>query len=300
MNFLTATQKGAFFAIFAGLCYGPIGYFGVVLASKGQTLHSMLFWRALVSVLFSLIIIVPQYKKLAFNLKDCLLAIVYGAVFYNLSTVTYFKASDYIDTGPSMVVFFTFPVVVMLINRFYYKKAIPHLSYWAFALIFTGMLCLVDLAGIRGDLFGLFIGVVAATLYGVYIVVTKNIHMDPVVSTLMVSLGCVVGAGTMTLGTHSLVMPVDAQAWGLIVGLGVISTALPILLLLEGLKYISSDRAAILSVSEPIAVVLCGKFLLGEKTTIMHTIGIGIILAGALMVLLSGTLVHQLFRLKRK
>ena len=65
------------------------------------------------------------------------------------------------------------------------------------------------------------------------------------------------------------------------------ATVIPILLMLYGLKYISSEKASILSVLEPVFVVIFGILLLGESLRFLSAVGIVLILAGALMTLFS-------------
>jgi drug/metabolite transporter (DMT)-like permease len=61
------------------------------------------------------------------------------------------------------------------------------------------------------------------------------------------------------------------------------------LLLLKALKYIDAEKAATLSVLEPVFVLIFGIILLDEKITFIQTIGTIIVLLGALMVLFHTT-----------
>ena len=67
--------------------------------------------------------------------------------------------------------------------------------------------------------------------------------------------------------------------------MALISTALPILLLLEAMKYISSTKASILSVLEPLFVVIFGVILLDEQISLAEGCGVVIVLAGAMLAL---------------
>jgi drug/metabolite transporter (DMT)-like permease len=75
--------------------------------------------------------------------------------------------------------------------------------------------------------------------------------------------------------------------------MAIICTALPILLLLKGLKYISSEKAAIVSVLEPVFVLLSGIILLGETVSVMQIFGTIIILSGAVITLFSKNSTNQ-------
>ena len=59
---------------------------------------------------------------------------------------------------------------------------------------------------------------------------------------------------------------------------------MPILFLLEAMKHISSDKASLLSVLEPVCVVIIGMLLLDETLTALQVVGIIAVLGGALLV----------------
>jgi len=83
----------------------------------------------------------------------------------------------------------------------------------------------------------------------------------------------------------SISIPYEISTWVNIFGMAFISTTLPILLLLEAMKYISSTKASILSVLEPVFVVIFGIILLDEQINLTQGFGVVIVLAGAMLTL---------------
>lgn len=286
MSFLSTEQKGALYAISSGLCYGFLGYLGVSLIDAGMSVFNMLFWRFLIATIFMSLILLPKYKLIFQNYRQSLKVFFYGMVFYSASTIIYFLSSRYIGTGLAMVIFFTYPAMVMLFNVFYHKTQISKIYYAAFLLLIIGMVCLVDLHEIALDSWGIILGLVSAFFYAIYIVVSKKVYIAPTVSTLMVSSGCAVTCFTVSLIDNSFYIPVDMFNWFNIISIGLFCTAIPILLLLKALQHISSEQASMLSVLEPVFVVIFGVILLGEKVTFAQVIGTTLILSGALMTIL--------------
>ena len=130
------------------------------------------------------------------------------------------------------------------------------------------------------------LGLLSAFGYGCYVAACRNISkLDPILSTIIVSLGCTFTAAIFAIIDGSFTVPQGISTWGNIFGMALISTALPILLLLEAMKYISSTKASILSVLEPVAVVIFGILLLDETVSIMQGIGVVVVLGGALLTL---------------
>lgn len=286
MSFLTNQKQGALYAISSGLCYGLMGYFGVTLMHSGLSVFNMLFWRFLIATLFVLILLLPKYKNEYKLSRESLKVLVYGIVFYGTGTIAYFMASQHIGTGLSMVIFFSFPAIVMLLNIVFYKTKISMLYCFAFAIIVAGMLCLADKHALSFNVLGIALALLSAFCYACYIFSSKRIVLSPLLSTLMVSAGCMTTCLVAAIMDASLHIPTGVYTWFCIISMGLVCTALPILLLLQALKYISSEKASMLSVLEPVFVVIFGIVLLDEQVTTLQIAGIVVVLSGALMTLL--------------
>lgn len=287
MNYLTK-NKGVLYALSSGLLYGLVGYFGMNIIASGCSIYSMLFWRffaASLIILVSSFFVTGKYNRI--NLRDAGRIFFYGGVFYSISTVVYFFASKYVGTGLAMVILFTYPALVMMINWFLYSKR-PATEYFiAIAVITVGLVLLADFNTLAVNAFGITLGVISAAGYAAYIVFSKKITLAPVISTLMVSAGCATICFFLALIDGSFVVPSTQFAWGNIAGMSIICTVIPIILLLQALKIISSEKASILSVLEPVFVVLVGIVLLNEYVAWNQIIGVIIVLSGALLSLLS-------------
>jgi drug/metabolite transporter (DMT)-like permease len=109
-------------------------------------------------------------------------------------------------------------------------------------------------------------------------------------------LGCMVTSLIVSLISHTFVFPSSSTVWLHLFGIAIVATVIPILLMLYSLKYISSEKASILSVLEPVFVVIFGILLLGESLRFLSAIGIILILAGALITLFSHKIRLDLLR----
>ena len=286
MNFLSNQQKGALYAISSGLCYGLIGYFGVTLMNAGLSVFNMLFWRFLIASFFMLIILLPKWQMIFQNYRENAKVIFCGMAFYSTSSAFYFMASKYTGTGLAMVIFFTYPAMVMLFNIFYLKTQMSAIYYLACSLVITGMVCLGDMHELAFDVFGIGLGLISALFYACYILASKKVTISPAISTFMILMGGMMTCFIASLSDSGFYIPNDLDIWYEIGCLAIICTALPIVLLFQALKYISSEKASMLSVLEPIFVVIFGIILLDEKISNLQIMGTVIILSGALITLL--------------
>ncbi len=286
MNILTEQQRGSLYAISSGLCYGLVGYFGMTIIESGYSVFTMLFWRFFVATLCMALVLIPQYKHIDFSsYKQIAKTFAYGMVFYGTSTICYFFGSQYIGTGLSIVVFFTFPAMVMLINILMYKAEVHKMYYLAFGLVMLGMIFLVNFDDIGFNLWGIGMSLLSAFLYAYYIISSKKVSIQPMLSTFLISLGCMLTSLIFALFDSSMYLPTTLDSWFNIGSMGLICSAIPILLLLQSQKYISSEKASMLSVLEPVFVVLFGMLLLDEQIKATEFLGIAIILSGAFLTL---------------
>jgi drug/metabolite transporter (DMT)-like permease len=284
---MTQEHRGSVYAILSGFLYGFLGYFGISAINGNLSASTMLFWRFFIASLIILLVLFPRLKKSTDTYQQMFSVFLAGVFYYGLSTWLYFLACQHISSGLSMVIFFTYPVLVMLLNFLVYKQGIPKVYYLAIFIILIGMLFLVDMNELSFNLWGILFGIASAFFYACYIIASKRNRLSPNMSTLMVCLGCMVTSLVMSVCNQTFVIPVSTTVWLHLLGIAIIATAIPILLMLYSLQYISSEKASILSVLEPVFVVVFGILLLGESLRFLSAIGIIFVLAGALITLLS-------------
>jgi drug/metabolite transporter (DMT)-like permease len=289
MKILSNYKLGALYAIMSGFCYSLLGYFGITIIQAGLSVYNMLFWRFLVSALFALVLLIPKYPIIFQSPRISLQVLLSGMVFYGSSSIVFFLSSLYIGTGLAMVIFFIYPAIVMIINIIFYNAKFSKIYFLAFLIILIGLVLLIDIQDCRLDILGVVLGVGTAMFYACYMVASEKISIHPILSTVMVSIGSAAICFIASLVDSSFHIPSGLSNWLNIIGIGLLCTAIPILLILKALKYIDAEKAATLSVLEPVFVLIFGIILLGEKITFIQGIGTIIVLFGALMVLFHTT-----------
>ena len=276
-----------FYAALSGMLYGSLGYFGMkILQQEQTTVSAMLFWRFFATSILFLVLLLPSLRALQFNFKEAFYAFSGGALFYVGSAAFYFFAVEYIGIGLSMVLFFTYPVMVSILNWLFHSHKATLYDYISFLCIIVGSILLVDLANITFDMYGIGLSLLGALSYALYMVFSKRQikSLGPLLSSFLVSAGSTVLFFLLTQWEGSFFISTEAITWVNIVGIGLISTALPMLLLLLALKHIGSTKASIVSVLEPVISVFVGILAFGETVTFLQGIGVVAILSGALII----------------
>ena len=121
MRFLSNSNKGTLFCVISGFLYGAIGYFGVSIMNTNIAISNMLFWRYLLSSIFTFFMLLPQIRNIKLDYKQLRYSLFVGFFFYGSFSYLYFLACRYIGSGLSMVIFFVYPAMVMMINQIFYK-----------------------------------------------------------------------------------------------------------------------------------------------------------------------------------
>ncbi|MES2503426.1 MAG: EamA family transporter [Myxococcota bacterium] len=281
---------GVIYTAISAILYGTIGYFGARLSGIGFDVSDLLFWR----FAFSCLLLLPAFLLSLKSLKKddyrtIGIIILLGIIFYGYGTGLYFKSARLIGTGLGMVIFFAYPLFVVLFSWAFHKQKPSVKTMFALALIVVGssMIAFGERGEFRVDLLGIVLAAGSGLGYACYIFSSKSIknNLSPMVSTFWVCFGCtitfVLEAGFQQ---HTLIWPETSDAWMLIAGFALFGTVLPIFLFLMGIKTLPASKASIISVLEPVAVLVLGVCVLGESITGIQLIGAAIILSSALTV----------------
>lgn len=281
-------MRGTVLVALSGMLYGVMGYFGTQLLQDDFSVTTMLFWRFLAASLWILATLRIDKKVFNTTLPKMQFAkiILLGVICYSTGSAFYFLASQHIGTGLSMVIFFAYPLFVTALTWFLCSWKWNRHAVFSLLSVVVGLLLLKGKNDATLDLIGIIFAMTAAFFYAIYIYNSQHSarQVDSKVLTFSICLGNAFVFFLLSLANHSLAFPNSFHSWFYIFAIGILATALPIQLMLDGLKYISPVKASILSVLEPVVTVLIGMALLHETMSSMQAIGMLIILAGAILI----------------
>lgn len=283
------TLLGTMLVALSGLLYGMIGYFGMQLFYDGFSVPSMLFWRFLTASLWMILAAVMtrrSLKKLQGKWPLIFKLAAVGAMSYTGGSAFFYLASLHIGTGPAMVIFFSFPVFVTLFSYIFKRSSLNRYVVIALLMVVGGLVLLNGSGDYNLNNRGIALALIAAFSYGVYVYYSQDSskQVDSLWLTMLICMGCALISLIFAVGSSTVMIPETSRQWINILILGVLATAIPIQLLLNGLKYISSVKASILSVLEPVVTVIVGVTCLHESLQGIQILGILVTLAGALVI----------------
>lgn len=274
----------------SGILYGFLGYFGTTILREHLSITAMLFWRFFIAGSWMFLFSIkkqPAQQIFKMDKRILLFMFILGAIGYAGSSGFYFVATQYTGTGLAMVIFFSYPIIVALTSWITHKKN-PAIGTIIILILMTlGLTLLRNPSGQSVSSLGIFFAMLSATCYAFYVMGSKHsavVAINSTVLTIIVCFVCALLLLALSLFTHSFSFPQTTRGWIYLLAFGVLATALPIQLMLEGLKYVSSMRASIISVLEPLVTVFVGILLLDESVSHLQLLGAFIILSSAILI----------------
>jgi drug/metabolite transporter (DMT)-like permease len=274
---------GALLVVASAVGFGTLAIFGKLAESVGLGRPSLLFFRFLVGGGLVWVFLVARGDARLLSGRVAWSAAGLGTM-YAVLTVAYFAGLAHLTAGLAAVVFFTYPVCVLALSAAVLDEPITVRLVVSLVLALSGVGLVLggDVAGATP--LGVFLLVAAAIGYAVYIVGGRALTASASASVLTAHVLAVV---TVLLGLRwaslGATLPAGPTQWGVVVGIGVLGTGIPLVLLYEGLRFLEANRASILGTAEPVTTVALGVLLLGEPLTPATAAGGGLVLAGVLL-----------------
>lgn len=289
MSIISNPLRGTLLVALSGMLYGIVGYCGTMLFREHFSVPAMLFWRFGIATIWVGVSCISQRKKLlihAHRYKGLGKAVIFSSVFYSGASAFYFLATEHIGTGVAMVIFFSFPVFVTLFAWMLSSWKMNRATFASLALVVVGLVLLKGHGSNALNMLGILLGVIAAISYACYVYNSQHTTyiIDTRLLTLLICASNTIIFFLLMMYTHTFTAPTTLTAWANVLAIGIIATAIPIQLLLDGLKFISSVKASILSVFEPVMVVVMGLAFLNESISSMQILGIITVLTGAILI----------------
>ena len=285
------TLRASVLVAISGILYGFLGYLGTNVIRDEISISTMLFWRFFIAAIWIFFFLLFKHvKQTTINYPDkstLFLIFILGAIAYAGGSGFYFLSSQYIGTGLAMVIFFSYPIMVAIISWLLHGSKLNPGIILTLILITLGLFLIHNSSSAEMSSLGIAFGIINALCYALYLLVSKRlsrIAIDSDIYTIMVCIGSFVIFLILALATHSFVFPSSLKTVGYLLALGILATAIPIQLMLEGLKHISSLRASIISVLEPLITMIVGFILLNESISSLQITGALLILGSTLAV----------------
>lgn len=273
----------------ASIGFGFLGYFGKMWIQTGSDTQSLIAFRFCVATaLYALIILFYRRDLFRISKQQLFICISLGLFGYALFATLYFKAITGLSIALASLLLNTHPLILTLISAFLLKTKLTKFHWIA---------CLLGTMGLGLFLWGevtfqspwaAVAGLGSALSYACYLLISSRYQgrdsgIHPMTSSFYVIITTAIVL-CVTAGVSPLDLPkLSGLQFQIILGIAVISTVIPLTLVLAGLQKIKSHEAALLSMAEPLTASLISWILLADEWNLQKFLGAGLVIFSILL-----------------
>jgi drug/metabolite transporter (DMT)-like permease len=208
---------------------------------------------------------------------------------YAVNALLFTLALQWVPASTALLVFYTYPVVVVLLAVLFLGERLTPRGGAAMALAVAGCVLTAGVGAAGGDPRGIALVLLSMSGLSLYIVSGRRFlaRLPGHGSAAIILTGTAAVTLTVAAVTQGLDLSGGPRAAWLVVLLAIFCTALPITLFVIGLKRVDAGKAAIYSTIEPVVTVVAAGLLLDERISTLQYIGGLLILSGVVWLRLS-------------
>ena len=281
------TLAGIAFVAVSALAFGAMPIFARLAYEDGVEPRSLLLLRFSSAAAVSWALFAARGGRLP-GRRGLLTLAGMGAVGYAGQAFCYFTALTAASAGLVALLLYLYPALVALLSWLVLRHPLSRLQLAALAMALLGSLLTIGQAG-DGTPLGIALGLGAALIYSVYILVGSRLPADvtPVASTAVVTSAAAVVYALQALAS-GVRLPAHASGWLGVAGVALFGTVVAIGTFMAGLERLGPVRASVYSTLEPVFTLVLSAALLGEALTPVRLLGGALILGAVLLLARAG------------
>lgn len=266
-------------ALAAGIAYGTNAPFATLASKLGVPGSDAVMWRAVLMLGLSGGFAAFAGDRLRLQRRDIKPIIGLGLA-TGTTSIAYLSSVAYIPVSVAAVLFYTYPLIILLLNPLIEKSAIAPSRLAIFAVAFVGILLVLGPGLEDLDWRGLVLAQLAsfgATAMFYFSANTMD-RLSPTAASFWVHLGIFPAALIVALALGGPVALPQTWAFAAIFAVICGSYIFGYLLQLMALSHISPAVAGLIFLAEPVVAILTAALLLGERLTGLQGLGRVIVL----------------------
>lgn len=277
---------GTLAAVSAAFTAGLIPILTKSLLLDGLQTVTILFFRYLIVALILGLIIFMGKDSLKINISQLISLAIYSIIGYGGATFLLAQAFSYMPVGQATMLYFSYPVFVILIMTLVFKEKLDSRKCISLFLSVSGILCLI---GFRFDLKtpGFFLAIGSGLAYGIYLTALQKSQLRFLSSKVIVFyLGCF---SALCFGIQNLFCnvtqpsPKDIFLLSLLGGI----TVFVLIMVNYAIRTIGSADTSLIIALEAVVTLLFGVLIFHESYNFLTLIGAVLMLLSSITISLS-------------
>lgn len=284
--------KGFIYGIMTSVTFGLIPLFTLPLMAKGMHFESILFYRFVIATIALGCMMKIKGEPFGVDKKDIPYFILLG-FFYTGSAMFLFWGYDFMGAGVATTLHFTYPVFVTLAMLLLFREKTSWITILAIILAIAGVARLSINGGVDVSLTGLFIVLLSAVAYALYIVTVNKSRVCTMNGRKLAFYVFIVSSFLFGLraSTHMGIQAVpDTVSWVNLFLLAIVPTVISNITLVLAVHNIGGTLTSVLGAMEPLTAVCVGVIGFGEAFTVSEALGMALIITAVTLIILSGTI----------
>lgn len=281
---------GVVFGLISATLYGITPIFVYHATDNGADSFGLMCSRYIIAV-----VVLLMYRTFKMGLgnwptkKLSLKLFLLGAIGLYSNSICMFTAFDYLPSGLAMVLFYFYPILVVLFGWVFFRHVRPKIIWPCLAITLLGVaLSASKLSG--GQAKGVAIIVFGAFAYAIYSVLAgASMPKTDLVSGLILVFG---GAGFSFVVVWLIdppglptTMPFTADVWLPALEIGIVGTIGAMGIFFAGMNLIGASKSAVIQTWEVLVAICSGVFFLNQSFSIRQLFGAVLILSGVIVLL---------------
>ncbi len=216
---------------------------------------------------------------------------VIGITGFYVASLLSFIGLQYISASLERLILYVYPTLVLLLSAVVFRKKITKIQWVSLLMVYVGILVVflakIDPVGNPNPLLGGVLVFGAALTYAIYLVGSGQLL--PRVGTLRFTVFSMIAACIAAL-LHSgwanqlQLFHFRQEAYLIILLIAIFSTVLPSFMVIESIRIIGANNAAIIGTIGPISTIIMAYFFLGERLYWQQWLGSVIVIGGVLLI----------------
>lgn len=281
---------GLIMILISGLCWSSITVLSKVGIESGMDAITLNTGRMVIGSTMVFLFLL-FFRKGAFVVKPKTLIplAIFGLLDYTVGGILFIGSLHYIDASLAFLVLYIYPALVVITSIFSGKEKFSLTRLLAVVLTFAGVALVLETGmAVKGsEWLGVLFVFGAAVIFTFYLLFAEKVLETIRASTMSFYTLFFGGLGMIIVAFFEpldLSVIADPGRLAIIAYLGIVSTALALVLFMVGVRHVGASKAAIITTVEPVFVVLIAGVFLGEHLSLMQWLGVALQLTGVLLV----------------
>ncbi len=284
--------KGYIAAILSAMAYGSGPLIVMLVYDRGFGVNSVSFFRVLFPVpVLALLVLLKRGESLRITGRQALQILALAVTGSVLTCLLLFASIRYIDTGIATALNFSYPALVVLLDRLIYRQKADRHQWIALGLCLAGVVMFISPGG-TFTWKGFFLALGSGLAFALYVLYMDRSRIMETMSFCSFSLWFFLCSALLlipfALASGELRSGSAPAGWLLLALFALVDGLAGTLLQEYGVNAIGGKSASIASTIEPVICALLGAVFLHERITLHSALGICLIVGATVYLIVGG------------